>query len=635
MKIRLYFIPIIVILMLLFPIGLSATNAEVALDVELSNYAYYGGDYDGVDHAAKSVFYVEAYKSGKKETGSGFAMFNECLLITNQHVINEASYLRITDDYGDQYIIDQVVVSDKEHDIAILYFPEGIIHYDPLEYDAAFSNLKRMQSVIAIGSPEGLTGTISDGIISGFRLFRNSDIRYIQITAPISHGSSGGCLLNEDLKVIGVTSSGVEKGENLNFAIPIFIVERLYQQWNKKDTVQLGTEESWDTVGHGLHERISGKTEKPKDDSTEADDKEATVKNNNNEGESTVLSNYGYIASPATLRREPYKEADRIRLLETYAFCMVKEKKTVDGELWYNIDYNGDVGFVMGEFFHHMTMKELNDFLSSEEYQQGILNNQTATQEPSITETPNPVGVATIESELANEPTPVSEMEKANSSNEPNRYKQVGDTVLFGHYEQDNNIENGMEEIEWIVLDVQDGKSLLLSKYGLDAIPYNRVQQEMTWENSSLRKWLNNDFLYEAFTTRERAAILMTQVDNSSAQCCNEWNTIGGNNTQDKIFLLSCAEANQYLNVTPNDYENMESRASSTVFAKAKGFDTGSTHETEFGDYAEWWWLRSPGVYQDCAACVIDDGSLYDLNIDNPSGCVRPAFWLNLESDPF
>lgn len=630
MKRQIPFFFIIAVLTLLSQACWSASKAELALDVELSDYAYYGGDYDGVDHAAKSVFYVEAYKSGKKETGSGFVLFEECLLITNQHVINGASYLRITDDNGEQYIIDQVIVSDKEHDIAILYFPDGIIHYDPLEYDAAFSNLKRMQSVIAIGSPEGLPGTISDGIISGFRSFRNSDIRYIQITAPISHGSSGGCLLNEDLKVIGVTSSGVEKGENLNFAIPVFIVEKLYQQWNTRDTVQLGTEESWDTVGHGLHERISGKTEESQSDSTETNGEAATAKHDQNEGASKVLSNYGYVSSPVTLRKEPYKDAERIRLLETYAFCLVKEKKMVDGDLWYSIEYNEDVGFVSGEFFHHMTIQELNDFLSSEEYQQGVINNQTAAPEPPLTETSKQNVPAPAETEPSSDPTPAADIGDIYSN-----YIQVGNVVTFGHYEQDYNADNGMEEIEWIILDVQDGKSLLLSKYALDAIPYNRVQEETTWENSSIRKWLNNDFLYDAFTTREREAIIMSQVDNSAAQGCSEWDTVGGNDTKDKIFLLSCAEAYYYLNVTSYDYENLESRVSATAFAKANGADWGSSLETKYGDFAEWWWLRSPGIHQDCAACVIDDGSLYDLNNDNNAGCVRPALWLNLEADIF
>ena len=242
----------------------AAANAERKID--RSNYAYIGGDYAGIDHAAKSVFYVEIYDSDYSAvgSGSGFIMFDEGLFITNQHVIDGASYLVIMDDDGKQYVLDQVAISDSEHDIAILQFPDAKLYYDSLPYDTAFDQLKRGQAVLAIGSPKGLPGTVSDGIISAFPKFQGEDVRYIQITAPISHGSSGGCLLNEKLKVIGVTSAGVDEGQNLGFAIPVSIVEQLYLQWNKRDTLTLGTRSSWDTVGNGIHHRITGETGKPR-----------------------------------------------------------------------------------------------------------------------------------------------------------------------------------------------------------------------------------------------------------------------------------------------------------------------------------------------------------------------------------
>ena len=242
----------------------AAANAERKID--RSNYAYIGGDYAGIDHAAKSVFYVEIYDSDYSAvgSGSGFIMFDEGLFITNQHVIDGASYLVIMDDDGKQYVLDQVAISDSEHDIAILQFPDAKLYYDSLPYDTAFDQLKRGQAVLAIGSPKGLPGTVSDGIISAFPKFQGEDIRFIQITAPISHGSSGGCLLNEKLKVIGVTSAGVDEGQNLGFAIPVSIVEQLYLQWNKRDTLTLGTRSSWDTVGNGIHHRITGETGKPR-----------------------------------------------------------------------------------------------------------------------------------------------------------------------------------------------------------------------------------------------------------------------------------------------------------------------------------------------------------------------------------
>jgi len=97
-------------------------------------------------------------------------------------------------------------------------------------------------------------------------------------------------------------------------------------------------------------------------------------------------------------------------------------------------------------------------------------------------------------------------------------FQTIGNIVRFGLYEQDNNLDNGPEEIEWIVLDVQQEKSLLLSKYGLDAICYNTEKTNVTWETCTLRSWLNSEFLKKAFTMQEQSAILSTKVDNSKNQ---------------------------------------------------------------------------------------------------------------------
>lgn len=77
---------------------------------------------------------------------------------------------------------------------------------------------------------------------------------------------------------------------------------------------------------------------------------------------------------------------------------------------------------------------------------------------------------------------------------------KVGDYVTFGSYEQDNDTSNGKEPVEWLVLDVQSDKALLLSKYVLDEKAYNDEEIYVTWEGCSLRNWLNNDFTNSAFT---------------------------------------------------------------------------------------------------------------------------------------
>ena len=100
----------------------------------------------------------------------------------------------------------------------------------------------------------------------------------------------------------------------------------------------------------------------------------------------------------------------------------------------------------------------------------------------------------------------------------------------------------------------------------------------------------------------------------------------------DHLFLLSYAEANKYLDVTRGDGNNTKSRVVPTAYAKAQGAWTDN-NKTVDGEAAGWWWLRSPGLLQDGAASVRSDGSLYHGRVSSEFVIVRPAFWLNLESD--
>ena len=206
----------------------------------------------------------------------------------------------------------------------------------------------------------------------------------------------------------------------------------------------------------------------------------------------------------------------------------------------------------------------------------------------------------------------------------------VGDYVTFGSYEQDNNTGNGQEPIEWLVLDYDaaNNRALLLSRYGLDAQPYNIEHSKVTWEKCTLRTWLNGTFLNKAFTAQEKARIEVTNVDNSNSQGYSQWRTKGGKNTKDKVFLLSYAEVNHYLGVTYNN-SRMTSRITPTAYAVKQGASTYSSTKTAG------WWLRSPGRALYSAAHVKADGSLGDYNVSLSFDCVRPALWIDLESDIF
>ena len=205
---------------------------------------------------------------------------------------------------------------------------------------------------------------------------------------------------------------------------------------------------------------------------------------------------------------------------------------------------------------------------------------------------------------------------------------RYGQYVTFGTYEQDNDTANGQEAIEWLVLDVQNGKALLISRCGLDTQPYNTTSTDVTWETCTLRTWLNSDFLNAAFTDEERTLIATTTVDNSKKQCNSNWSTNGGKNTQDQIFLLSYAEAEQYFS------SNEVRMCVPTNYAVNRGAYRNKDSKVD-GHAAGWWWLRSPGLNQLRAAYVLSGGSLSCSSVHYGSASVRPAFWVDLASGIF
>lgn len=193
-----------------------------------------------------------------------------------------------------------------------------------------------------------------------------------------------------------------------------------------------------------------------------------------------------------------------------------------------------------------------------------------------------------------------------------------GDTVFLGTYEQDNNTSNGKEDIAWLVLEVKDGKALVVSKYALDCKQYNTSNTDVTWETCTLRKWLNNDFINAAFSSYEKAMIPTVTV---SADKNPGYSANPGNATQDQVFLLSITEANKYFNSTG------ARQCEPTDYAVANG-----TWESDSGNFC-WWWLRSPGVTQDSAAYVYSGGDVIESGnaVDIGTSAVRPAMWISIK----
>lgn len=187
----------------------------------------------------------------------------------------------------------------------------------------------------------------------------------------------------------------------------------------------------------------------------------------------------------------------------------------------------------------------------------------------------------------------------------------VGDVVVFGHYEQDNNKKNGKEEVEWIVLAKEDDRVLVISRYALDNRPYYyswvNSRKDVTWRTSTLRSWLNKSFLKNAFNLGEQKMILRSLV---SADKNPSYNTRAGSNTRDKVFLLSVSEAKEYCSKSVMKCEPTEYCRSRNSW-----------------DFISGWWLRSPGSEADRAAYA-SESVIFDAYVDEERYAVRPAIWI-------
>ena len=198
----------------------------------------------------------------------------------------------------------------------------------------------------------------------------------------------------------------------------------------------------------------------------------------------------------------------------------------------------------------------------------------------------------------------------------------IGDTYTMGTYEQDNNTKNGKEAIEWIVAEVQGDEALLISKYAIEAMAFNTETKEITWEKSSIRKWLNGDFVKNTFTTEEQAMIAFKSVNNDKTQGSRSKN--GGATTTDQVFLLSYAEVQKYFTTNKQRICTITPYAAANAKAAYANTDNGKAN----GNC--WWWLRTPGDSMEDRDVIETDGSRNHYYVNRKYGAVRPAMWINL-----
>ena len=177
----------------------------------------------------------------------------------------------------------------------------------------------------------------------------------------------------------------------------------------------------------------------------------------------------------------------------------------------------------------------------------------------------------------------------------------AGDKVRLGDFEG---------EMAWDVLDEKDGNLMLISTHCIAQRAYHNKKTAVTWEQSEMRKWLNETFYEQGFSKEEKAMIRQTQVANPDN---DTFGTKGGRDTSDHVYLLSAAEAEEYYAETS---ERMATLRDGTLV---------------------WWWLRSPGFEAHDAANIGDYGTVNKaghkvFDTDVVKGGVRPVIWIKKTS---
>ena len=304
------------------------------------------------------------------------------------------------------------------------------------------------------------------------------------------------------------------------------------------------------------------------------------------------------------------------------------------------------------------------------------------------------------ESIPTNEEKELSEEERLKQEEEDRLREEefaVDDTlrsITFGRYEQDGNLENGKEPIDWIVLTYDEEKTLVISRYVLDNKCFNEGYEEAEWENSTIRKWLNNDFKNSAFSDAEQERIIESfltpemikeeekvevhevgdsiegtdsATDNTDAEVIDteaqatEAETPEVKGTNDKVFLLSYDEFLYYFDLYETNEEllfeehpkfrptgdvldnrigvNSQYAVDSGVFTLTKEkYDLLGYKEKDIPELAVnagWWWLRSSGTNLDEAMDVKTDGTVRTTGhlVGDEHDGVRPAMWIQLDGE--
>ncbi|MEG0259866.1 MAG: YceG family protein [Lysinibacillus sp.] len=194
------------------PIPIAQPKIPKQIHVKDEEYSY-----EQLANLSSSVVMIKVYDNENNILcgGSGVVIHSDGYILTNLHVIGGGHHYSVLyENETEEYFTDHFIKYNQLYDLAVIKVEKDC---SPLTVKVN-GNLVRGQKIVAIGSPLGLFNSVSDGIISGFRDI--DDTPMIQFTAPISSGSSGGALLDMSGRLVGLITSGFNKGQNLNLAVP-------------------------------------------------------------------------------------------------------------------------------------------------------------------------------------------------------------------------------------------------------------------------------------------------------------------------------------------------------------------------------------------------------------------------------
>ncbi|MEN6390426.1 MAG: stalk domain-containing protein [Syntrophomonas sp.] len=230
--------PVIIDGRTLVPISFIARvmGAEVMWDAPSETVSVVVSDTDNLpsntqimEHLGPTVVEVTAKdKAGAPYAyGSGVIVSSDGKIVTNYHVLEGATQVEVKLEDGKTYTCKGMLGYDADRDIAVLKIEaSGLPRAELGDSDRVITG----DRILTIGCPQGLERTMSDGLVSSTRTFEKQ--KYIQISAPIDHGSSGGALIDKTGQVIGITCATIEYAQNLNFAIPINDVKDIIKTEN-------------------------------------------------------------------------------------------------------------------------------------------------------------------------------------------------------------------------------------------------------------------------------------------------------------------------------------------------------------------------------------------------------------------